>query len=182
MKCARNQHDRYHHHPISLPCAVSRIGAGDEYTCMKPSAWIKSVYGQFGGLCAYCDRKTVLPSMLPGTRNELTATLDHRQPLSKGGTNSQDNFALACGLCNSLKGNMSFDEWMDWTAKNPGWWQLSKTDRRRSLYGLNGTRPWGASMNEFLADQKAWREMEWPWLKALTRDRVYQVGWGSWRN
>lgn len=53
-----------------------------------------------GGRCFYCERRCVL-----GGPNKwrATATLDHIIPKSKGGTNEQSNFVVACRACNYCK-------------------------------------------------------------------------------
>lgn len=51
--------------------------------------------------CSYCSATGV------------KLTLDHIVPISRGGTNSPDNIALACGHCNSSKGNKTLDEWLN---------------------------------------------------------------------
>ncbi|MBA3313521.1 MAG: HNH endonuclease [Planctomycetaceae bacterium] len=50
--------------------------------------------------CAYCDRD------LKGG-----GTLDHVIPLSRGGRTTPDNTVLACGSCNSRKGDRTPAEW-----------------------------------------------------------------------
>lgn len=52
----------------------------------------KTVYDRDGNRCAYC-----------GCRKQLT--LDHKKPLSKGGTNSLDNLQTLCSPCNQMKGD-----------------------------------------------------------------------------
>lgn len=39
--------------------------------------------------------------------NRLTATVDHLQPKSKGGRNTETNFKVACKPCNTKRGNRS---------------------------------------------------------------------------
>jgi 5-methylcytosine-specific restriction endonuclease McrA len=58
-----------------------------------------------GRKCGYCFKK---PKKL---------TLDHIQPLSKGGADTKDNMMLCCESCNNIKSNMDIDEWM----KHLGW-------------------------------------------------------------
>lgn len=56
----------------------------------------------FGGECAYCG----------GTpRRNQRLTRDHLEPVSKGGTTSQDNIVPACASCNSSKGAEDFKHW-----------------------------------------------------------------------
>ena len=56
----------------------------------------------FGGACAYCG----------GTpRRNQRLTRDHLEPVSNGGTTTQDNIVPACASCNSSKGAEDFKEW-----------------------------------------------------------------------
>ena len=41
---------------------------------------------------------------------QWTATIDHKVPRAKGGAGKQENFVLACQLCNSDKGDQMHDE------------------------------------------------------------------------
>ena len=49
--------------------------------------------------CEYCGVKL----------NEYNSTIDHKIPLSKGGTNEVSNLAAACTKCNMLKANKILD-------------------------------------------------------------------------
>lgn len=61
----------------------------------------------FKGSCAYCG----------GTpRRNQRLTRDHLEPVSKGGTTTQDNIVPACSACNSSKGA---EEWRLWFMKQP---------------------------------------------------------------
>jgi 5-methylcytosine-specific restriction endonuclease McrA len=51
--------------------------------------------------CAYCDTQL----------NELTVTIEHVVPLSRGGTNNIDNLVPACSKCNNSKGAKLLSEW-----------------------------------------------------------------------
>lgn len=46
--------------------------------------------------CVYCGRRRQLKHM----------TIDHIIPLSKGGTNDEENIRCSCKMCNRLKDNM----------------------------------------------------------------------------
>jgi hypothetical protein len=50
--------------------------------------------------CLYCGDSV----------NAETATLDHKIPRSKGGTNEPDNLATCCFICNSIKSGKSYEE------------------------------------------------------------------------
>lgn len=56
----------------------------------------EAVARRAGGLCEYC--KT--PERLSGYAFEV----EHVVPLARGGPDSLDNLALACGPCNKIKG------------------------------------------------------------------------------
>lgn len=50
--------------------------------------------------CQYCGE----------TVTAETATLDHRRPVSAGGTNDPENLTTACLMCNSIKSGRSVEE------------------------------------------------------------------------
>ena len=51
--------------------------------------------------CYYCG----------ATVSEDTSTLDHKQPLSRGGTNKRKNLVLCCQPCNQDKGALTVEEY-----------------------------------------------------------------------
>lgn len=53
------------------------------------------VFERDGYKCHYCEKQLT----------RFTATLDHIQPISKGGDNSFDNLITSCLHCNSRRGN-----------------------------------------------------------------------------
>ena len=60
--------------------------------------------------CIYCHREL--------TNKE--ATLEHKQPLSSGGTNAKENLAIACGHCNSGKKDKTEAEYKEWLKNKEG--------------------------------------------------------------
>ena len=60
--------------------------------------------------CKYCGKQLT----------RFSATLDHIQPISKGGTNSIDNLITACLQCNSSRGNRPVMEALTVTSSGPG--------------------------------------------------------------
>ena len=66
---------------------------------MKPKTTVRfsrsSVFIRDEGQCQYCGTKLT----------SKTATLDHVVPSSKGGKTTWDNTVIACGPCNSAKGD-----------------------------------------------------------------------------
>lgn len=58
------------------------------------------------GTCHYCGCEFVMGSPL------FHPTLDHKNPLSKGGTNEIDNFVVCCMRCNRLKRVIDYDSFV----------------------------------------------------------------------
>lgn len=58
-----------------------------------------------GGVCIYCDD---LVQTIGGEGK--FATIDHRVPLSRGGTWKRYNLGIACRACNTEKGDLTEDE------------------------------------------------------------------------
>jgi 5-methylcytosine-specific restriction endonuclease McrA len=60
-----------------------------------------------GGVCAYCGVEVVI-----GRRAyDRCATIDHKIPLSRGGTWKRYNLTCACLRCNQKKGSMTVEEY-----------------------------------------------------------------------
>lgn len=59
--------------------------------------------------CAYCKRRTFRAS---GARG-LMATIDHIQPLLRGGKNERTNRTRACHRCNVAKSDMTGEEFRE---------------------------------------------------------------------
>jgi len=57
--------------------------------------------------CVYCGKEL--------TNKE--ATLEHKQPLSRGGTNEKENLAIACRDCNCSKYNKTVEEFRGYLIK-----------------------------------------------------------------
>jgi 5-methylcytosine-specific restriction endonuclease McrA len=55
--------------------------------------------------CKYC-----------GTRNRLILTVEHKVPLSRGGTDEETNLCCSCVICNKLKGPLTEDEFISYLA------------------------------------------------------------------
>lgn len=76
-----------------------------------------------GGKCCYCGVKLIMPPkkamrFTNGMQfNKRAATLEHLRRKADGGTNHPDNLALACRLCNSRRGDMS---WVEFKTRQEG--------------------------------------------------------------
>lgn len=60
------------------------------------------VFERDGWRCQICGDKT--PARLRGTTDPKSPELDHRIPMSRGGSHSYDNVQVACRECNARKG------------------------------------------------------------------------------
>lgn len=56
---------------------------------------VAEVFAEFNHACAYC------------LRTDRKLTVDHMEPVSKGGDNARENIVPACLSCNSAKGDRS---------------------------------------------------------------------------
>ena len=72
--------------------------AGAERESINPMA----VFRRDNWRCQICGGKTVAAHR--GTNHPLAPELDHRIPLSKGGSHTWDNVQCACRKCNNAKG------------------------------------------------------------------------------
>ena len=68
----------------------------------------KPLIAKYGQVCHYCEQETEY--------NQLG--IDHIIPVSKGGTDEEDNLVLCCNACNVAKGTMDYDEFKSQAAKN----------------------------------------------------------------
>jgi hypothetical protein len=58
--------------------------------------------------------------------NQLQPTRDHLVPRSHGGR----SIIICCLQCNGIKADMLPDQWASYMAANPGWWLLTRAERR----------------------------------------------------
>lgn len=74
------------------------------------------------GKCAICGKPVKFKKM----------TIDHKQPLSRGGTNNYNNLQLACLSCNRLKSNLTMQELADKIA------DITKYNRKQTFFRILG--------------------------------------------
>lgn len=72
---------------------------------LKNKVWLKTQ-----GRCYLCGCE-----LLPfGNVEDNSFHVDHKFPISKGGTSDIENLFPACLKCNHIKGNRTYDEFMSW--------------------------------------------------------------------
>lgn len=82
--------------------------------------------------------KLSMPSAMENVRyavslsNSKKMTIDHKQPLSRGGTNNYNNLQLACLSCNRLKSNLTMQELADKIA------DITKYNRKQTFFRILG--------------------------------------------
>jgi 5-methylcytosine-specific restriction endonuclease McrA len=74
---------------------------------MADKSWKRKVWNRDNWLCCYCRCQL----QLKDNDRPDAATVDHKIPVSRGGTNDMANLASACRECNEGKGNMTLAEW-----------------------------------------------------------------------
>jgi hypothetical protein len=79
------------------------------------------LYLHDGKPCPYCKRAMNSRDFL------LQPTRDHVIPRCRGGT----EIIICCLKCNGIKGDMDEQEWFAYMRANPGWWTLTKAERKR---------------------------------------------------
>ena len=74
-------------------------------------------------LCRYCNRELKKPTDVSG----LAYTKDHIVAKAHGGGKT----VPCCKACNSLKGDMTLEQWLEFRQKNPKWWKLYGQPNRK---------------------------------------------------
>lgn len=109
LKSSRRNIERYRNDPVSRARQIihsqnnraKRLG-------FSGSLDIHSLTGTLINTACCCSRR------LPNLNRGVGFSLDHRQPLSRGGTNALDNIAIACEPCNRAKGDLTEGEYRAW--------------------------------------------------------------------
>lgn len=76
------------------------------------TADINRIYAEQLGMCAYCACR--LETVDDFGEIKTKYTIDHIQPLSKGGNNYPDNLQLVCGSCNSSKHDKNHEQFIEY--------------------------------------------------------------------
>lgn len=68
--------------------------------------------------CFYCGKS------LEDMTNDKSYTIDHKIPITKGGSNDEENLVISCRSCNSRKGTKTHNQYIKLI-------ELYKTDRHK---------------------------------------------------
>lgn len=74
----------------------------------QPGISVPALRKRDGDACHYCKQTMVFGRFRAGQRPSLMGTLEHVQPISRGGSHTWDNCVLACWRCNSSRGNRAW--------------------------------------------------------------------------
>lgn len=72
-----------------------------------PQETIDAVFNMTGGHCSYCDIVLTVGTLSPTQFN-----IDHKLPLSRGGSDDLENLAPSCRSCNLAKRASTVDEFL----------------------------------------------------------------------
>lgn len=93
-----------------------------------------------GRRCAYC--------------RGVAMQVDHKIPVTRGGTSDRDNLTPCCSRCNQLKGDFTPEEFRRWYERDIGPWPpLSFLDDLL----LNVVQPFTRQQQDLLVDRVRWR-------------------------
>jgi HNH endonuclease len=172
---------------------------------VRISVWrqtqIEKLIAQYGAYCHYCPTPVRLR---PGAMNPYKddATIDHKVPKSKNGSNAFENLLLACRRCNEAKGDQSYEEFI--ADPRPAHVKVKEAQRRqtkdrkhnlswhlpRAKVRLGSGTMAAAIENGSMTENGEWRKpqpiptwMDWPWLCELYAPLIRDVGsLGPWGN
>lgn len=77
------------------------------YECAMRIYWRTQLSEAQNHRCCWCGKHMVF---IPNRKD--SATIEHVIPRSQGGADHPDNYAVACGGCNTARGNMPAEEFM----------------------------------------------------------------------
>lgn len=94
---------------------------------------VERLHARQKGLCYFCLSPTFLNMNEKGElSNKRFATADHVIPSSKGGTDHLSNLVMACQACNSLRGDMRFNKFVELRSTPERWSQHCREIQRRN--------------------------------------------------
>lgn len=92
------------------------------------------VWQRGGKVCLYCGERTYI--VPPEGKTWAAATIEHRKPLSAGGTWKLKNLGCACYRCNRSKGDLLEEEFRELLQRYPVAENETNWARIRSAAGL----------------------------------------------
>lgn len=92
---------------IRFPFADDIIPVVQTERAPWPLETVKAVFDMAGGHCTYCGTVLVM-----GVRSPAQFHIDHKTPISRGGTNALENLTPSCRTCNISKGALTLEEFL----------------------------------------------------------------------
>ena len=78
---------------------------------------VKALRDKHGDECVFCGVTMLFNGQAKGNLNPRLATIEHLQPLSRGGKHSWDNTTLCCHRCNVSKNNKTVEEFIQYMSE-----------------------------------------------------------------
>lgn len=164
---------------------------------------VERLIADHGAFCHYCPRPVRLRITFQIHRTD-DATIDHKVPRAKGGTNAYDNLLLSCWSCNNAKGDQDYAEFK----RDPRPAHIKERERLRAARAAqlkrasqnplwrhpvrlgNGTMASAIERGDMDETGKPIKPkiavptwMDWPWLCELMVPLIRDVGsLGPWGN
>ena len=111
--------------------------------------------------CQYCA----------GESGDRILEWEHVVPKSRGGTNSVKNATLSCNKCNTEKGNLLLDEWLEKLNKKPKLSELDMTREKGIRIVIEGKKIQGSNRYAAWAQASKWRTVnaiqKMPFVKSV---------------
>ena len=99
-ECVRaNTRRHYQKNPEKLKARVAKSNSYRNIKCWKGSTQLATLLEKQKGKCGYCGKQMSSP------------TVDHKIPVSRGGTDALENLIAACKPCNSRKRDKTDQEY-----------------------------------------------------------------------
>lgn len=89
---------------------LARVPADEPFSVQDAEDWLSTSHDELVKTCIYCG-ETCLGK--PYGPNLTGATWDHIIPKAEGGTDRQSNLVRACRFCNSSKGPLMIEAWVE---------------------------------------------------------------------
>lgn len=97
---------------IALAKQIShRARAAEAGVEFDPTVTVDGLLARDGDECCYCAVTMTFDLMLAHSYDPARATLEHVIPMSRGGSHTWGNTALACWRCNISKSDQTVEEW-----------------------------------------------------------------------
>jgi 5-methylcytosine-specific restriction endonuclease McrA len=100
--CMRKNTSKHYWQDPQRSIDRSNVRASTALSAGEKNSYYAAIMRRDGPACFYCKQLTA------------NVHIDHKEPVSRGGSHSLDNFVIACMPCNQEKHNKTVDEYRVW--------------------------------------------------------------------